>query len=710
MSPEQAKGFEADHRSDLFSVGCILYELLTGRQAFGGETASDILASVLKLDVDWSALPPRLNPRLVEILRRCLEKSPKKRWHAAADVRVEIELLIGRATVVDEPRQEAPSPPRPLWKRARPLAAGLIVGGIGVGAAMWALRPAPVRPVSRFAIPLPEGQQFTNIGRQLVALSPDGTTLVYVANQRLFVRSMTDLEPREIPGSAHATAVLNPVFSPDGQAIVFYSDGALKRMPVSGGSPITVCPATNVFGVSWDEAGILFGQNQQGILRVSADGGIPEVIVPVDSAEMASHPLMLPGGKAMIYSVKKRVDTWDSANIVVHPLGGERRTLVEGAADARYLSTGHLVYARSGVLLARPFDIDRLQLTGGPVPVVEGVQRAAAAGSSGTAQFAVAGSGTLAYLPGPAVISAGEGTQRLALFDRDGKFKLLNVPQGSYQSPRVSRDGRFVAFDIESDNESAVWVHEVSGATTPRRLTFGGRSRSPVWSPDGQWVAFQSDRDGDLAIFRQRADISGNAARLTKPETGTVHIPQSWSPDGSHLLFTIQKEQESSLWVLSLKDQRQAAFPDARGIRLTEGAFSPDGRWIAYQLSEDGTSRQVFIQPFPATGAKYLVRPGGHPVWTPRGDGLILNVSPVMNVLVPVTTTPRVAFGPSVDIPRRGRLEGNPGIARRNVDVMPDGQSLLGVATGSAVADAPAGAIVVVLNWLDEVARKVPRR
>ena len=243
MSPEQARGFEADHRSDLFSIGCILYEVLTGRQAFEGETASDILASVLKSDVEWTALPKNLNPRLLELLRRCLEKSPKKRWHAAADVRVEIETLIGHAIVVDEPRPRRRSWRSRCWKRASLVAAGVLIGALAAGAAMWLLRTEPARTVTRFTVTLPEGQQFTNPGRQLVALSPDGMTLVYVANQRLYRRSMEDLEPRTIAGSEFPSGVLNPVFSPDGQSIAFYVGGErmLKRIAVGGGAPVNIC-------------------------------------------------------------------------------------------------------------------------------------------------------------------------------------------------------------------------------------------------------------------------------------------------------------------------------------------------------------------------------------------------------------------------------------------------------------------------------------
>jgi WD40 repeat protein len=715
MSPEQAKGFQADHRSDIFSFGCILYELLTGRQTFDGETVSEVLAGVLRIEADLSKLPPKINPRLADLLRRCLEKNPKKRWHAAADVRVEIESLAGRALFVEEPSSAAATAP-PLWRRVLSYGAAVLAGALVAGFAVWSLKPEPPRAVSRFIIRLPEGQQFTNTGRQVIALSPDGVNLVYVANNRLYLRTLSGLEPREIAGSLDRLAVINAVFSPDGQSLAYYagSDQTLKRLALSGGTPVTICAASNVYGMSWDEDGLVFGQVGKGILRVSPNGGVPEVVAAPDGDQVMALPQLLPGGKAVLFSVKKAQENWDGGQVVVQVIGGQRKTLIEGSAHGRYLPTGHLAYAVSGMLMAVPFDVSSLTVTGGAVPIIEGVRRTGLSVTANpAAQFTYSSTGTLAFLPGPAAFQALSGDLDLGLFDRKGTAQPFKLKAASYRSPRVSPDGRYVAFDSDDEKESAVWIYEIAGGTLMRRLTFGGNNRSPVWSPDGRMVAFQSDREGDTAIFQQRADGSGTAERLTKPEASEAHSPLSWSPDGAHLLLTVQKDQSGALWTMSMKDRRLTPFGDVRSSdQLVEGVFSPDGRWIAYQVHEGSRNRQVFIQPFPATGAKYLVREGGHPYWTPKGDELILNIGPGQSIAVPVKTTPRVSFGQPTDFSRVGRTEGNPANTRRNSDWMPDGQHIVSVVggVGAAVAGALVPEITVVLNWFEEIKQKAPLR
>ena len=710
MSPEQAKGFQADHRSDLVSFGCVLYELLTGRQAFDGETASEILAGVLKSEVDLTTLPPRLNPRLTELLRRCLEKNPKKRWHAAADVRVEIEAVSARPLVVDEPRA-AHAAARPWWRRALPAVVTALIVGPSVGYLAWTLKPQPASAVMRFAIPLPEGQNFTVPSRPVLTLSPEGTNLVYLANSRLYLRALSGLEAHAIAGS-EGQGISTPVFSPDGQSVAYFSpsDLTLKRLAIGGGAAVTVCAAELPLGMSWDENGIVFGQPGKGILRVSAKGGTAEVIAQAGGEEVLSNPQMLPGGRAVLFSSKKVSDGWDKGSVVVQSLSdGARTTLVEGGSHGHYLSTGHLLYAVAGVLLAAPYSLGSLSISGAAVPVLEGVSRGNL-GSTGNAHFAVASNGVVAYVPGPTTGGSSSGVQDLALIDRKGSLQPLKLPPDTYRSPRVSPDGKFVAFEKDDAGEAAVWIYQIAGGTALRRLTFGGRNRHPIWSSDGRWVAFQSNREGDLAIFRQRADGSGTAERLTRLEGGAEAVPQSFSRDGAHLLFSALKGNQWTLWTMTMKDRTPSAFGGVVSIDLVEGAFSPDGRWVAYQVHEPTVRvRQIFLQPFPATGAKYLVRAGGHPYWSPKGDQLILNVGAGTSVIIPVVTMPAVAFGQPIEFPRQGRTEGDPATIRRNVDSMPDGQHIIGVTNGGSDA-ARTAQINIVLNWFEEVRQKIPKQ
>ncbi len=702
LSPEQAKGNEADQRSDIFSLGCILYEMLTGRRAFEGETASEILAGVLKSEVDFAALPARFNPRLIDLLRRCLEKNPKQRWHAAADVRIELEAVMGRAQMVDDPRQMA-SKPQGMWKRALPLTASLVIAALGSGYSVWMLKPETPRTITRFVIPLPEGQQFTDQSGQLVDMSPDGTNVVYVANQRLYLRSMSGLEARAIPGSEGNAS--SPVFSPDGRMVAFYSVGesALKRVDVAGGAPVTIAKMGRPFGLSWSKQDIVFSQNRQGILRVPFTGGGPEIIAPPVGNEIASSPQMLPGGRGVLFSVRT---TSNDGHVVVQPLdGGVRKTLVEGL-DGRYLPTGHLVYAISGDLFAAPFDLASLSVSGEAVSLVEGIRRSTLIASPAVAQFSYSATGSMAYLPGPRIVS--DANVDLALFDRKGKAMPLRLPSRPYRSPRVSPGGKSVAFDIEDANGANVWVYELAGGKSMRQLTVGGKSRHPIWSRDGQWIAFQSDREGDLGIFRQRADGSGVAQRLTKAEGGTEYVPQSWSKDGGQLLFSMSKEKVWTLWTLSMKDRQVVPFGDVHSIEPAEGAFSPDGQWVAYRSREsEATPGEVYLQPFPATGAKHLVRNGSHVYWSPRGDELFVNAGAGQSVVIPVTTTPTTAtFGQERDFPRGLRREG-PRPTRREVDSMPDGEHVIGVLLGGGESLLPQ--INIVLNWFDDVRQRVPK-
>jgi hypothetical protein len=712
MSPEQAKGLQTDQRSDIFSFGVVLYEMLTGRPPFQGDTAADILASVIVRDADVGTLPPNVNPRLPEIIQRCLEKNPKKRWQAIGDLRVELEAVAAAPFAV--PATQVAATPRPLWKLAILLFAAALAGGALASVTVWMLKPSPQPTVTRFSITLPEGQQFTSPGRHTVAISPDGAHIVYVAGSRLHLRSMTEFDGRFLAGTDISQGLMNPVFSPNGRSVAFFSraDMTIKRMAITGGAAITVCRGLPPFGMTWDADGILFSEGIHGIKRCPATGGRPAALITVKPGEEAYGPQLMPDGRTVLFTLASgtHIARWEKAQIVAHTLdSGERKTLVDGGSDGRYLSTGHLVYVLSGVLFAVPFDAARLEVTGPPVPVVEGVRTSTGA-QTGAAQYSVATTGSLVYIPGR-VMASGEPTD-LALIDRKGTAQPLKLAPGSYHAPRVSPDGKHVAFGGDDGKEEMIWVYNLAGTSSMRRLTFGGNNRFPVWSADSARVAYQSDRERDVAIFWQRADGAGPAERLTKAEDGTSHIPMSSSPDGKWLLFSVAKDRTTSLWVLSIQDRKSAPFGAVRaeGSFLPSAEFSPDGRWVAY-VAHEGGSNEVYVQPFPPTGAKYQISKVGaiHPFWARNGKELFYQ-TPGQSWFVSVATQPTFTFGNPVPVSRGPTISSGPPVPR-NSDIMPDGQRFIAVipASTSQIGAPPAAQLNVVLNWFEELKQRVPR-
>jgi eukaryotic-like serine/threonine-protein kinase len=715
MSPEQAQGMPADQRSDVFSFGSVLYEMLTARQAFRGDSGPAILAAVLIGAPDLSAIPANLNARLVDLVRRCLEKNPKQRWQAVGDLRMELEAI---AAAPHAASTATTAPPTPLWKRVAPVAAGVLLTAVATSGVWWRLRPIPPTPiVTRFALATPEGSVFTNFGRQIVSISPDGTRVVFSANGRLYLRGMADADATAIPGVELSTnGVANPVFSPDGRWIAFYSteDRTLKKISVAGGAAIPLCQAGNPFGMSWDGSGILFGQSvlpgatAMGILRVSPNGGKPEQLVAVKDEEIADDPHILPDGETVLFTLGKRAragnrfsEIWDTAQIVTQSLKtGRRTTLIDGGSDARYVSTGHLVYAVDGVLYAVPFDARRLKIEGGQIPVLEGVARA---GQTGSAQWSLSDNGSLIYFPGPAT-SASSGSL-LALSDRKGGLEPMKIAPGSYEAPRLSPDGKWVAVGEIDGTSANIWVFELGGTTDRRRLTTsGGKSRYPVWSSDSRYIAYQSDREGDKGIFQQLADGSGKPERLTKADPDTGHIPESFSTDA--LLFSVTKGLKSSLQVLSLKSRNITSFGGVESDYLPGSSFSPDGRWVAYTIrNESGPA--IYAQPFPPNESKYQILPAAtHVAWSRDGKEIVGIVRGRI-FAVPVTTQPRFELGKPVEF-NRNFTDGGP-LTVRNFDLMPDGRLLTIPFAGVRLGALTNRQFQVVLNWTEELKQRVPR-
>ncbi|HEY7699418.1 MAG TPA: protein kinase, partial [Vicinamibacteria bacterium] len=624
MSPEQAKGKPADRRADVWAFGVVLYEMLTGRRAFAGEDVSETLAHVLTKEPDWTALPPALPMRVRELLMRCLTKDPRKRLQAIGEARIAIE----------EPGKEAPS----KRNRLSPALAG--AAGLVLGLSLWALWPRSVpseaRPL-RLSVELGADAllTFESIGFGAAAiLSPDGERLVFSAREsadsqaRLYARRLDELDASPLSGTDGAS---NPFFSPDGKWLAFFAHNKLMKVPVAGGVAVPLADAGQNRGGSWTDDGfIVFAPTDRSpLLRVHASGGTAEPITTLDPATReVTHrwPQVLPGGHALLYTSHVLVGDYEDASLVAQVLpGGERRVLQRGGYSGRYLPSGHLLYVHEGTLYASAFDPERLQMTGDPVPVLQGVLSSRATAG---AQFAFSNEGTLVYVPGG---TAG-GEVLIDWMDREGETSALRAVPGNYGSLRLSPDGGKLATDITNGSQRNVWIYDWEQDILSRLTFDDGEDSQPIWTADGRYLTFGSTRPGRRPsnLYWQLADGTGDVERLS--ESDNQQFPNSWHPSGKFLAFA-ENDRETAWDILILKVEGdestgfQFGAPSAfanTSASEREAAFSPDGRWLAYQSNESGVY-EVYVQPFPASGGKWLVSSGGgfFPTWSRNGRELL---------------------------------------------------------------------------------------
>ena len=490
MSPEQAKGRPVDKRADVWAFGAVLYEMLVGKLAFDAEDISQILAKVLEREPQWDNLPKSVPTSIRRLLARALTKDLRKRLQVIAEARIVIEEYLSDPSAYEVDIAVAPQPAGKRQLVSLLLAcamAGVFIALIAV----WILSPRPVPKIlTRMALVLPSDQQLSSDGRHRVALSPEGTHLVYVANNQLYLRAMDQLEATPIPGTTEGGG-RSPFFSPKGQWVGFYAGGELKKVSIAGGAPATLCEAGNPYGASWGvDDRIVFGQGSDGIFRVPAAGGTKELLIRVDPGhEWAHGPQILPGGHSVLFTLGGAF-SWDDSQIVVQSLEtGERKVLVDGGTDARYASTGHLVYVRAGTLLAVPFDLGSLEASGDPTPILEGVSQSEL---TGAAQYSFSDRGSLLYILGLS------RKRRLVWVDRNGVEEPIKAAARPYEQPRLSPDDRLLALEIEGD----IWAFDLVRETTTR-ITFDGGSR-PVWTPDGKQIVFTHSS----GLFRIAADGS----------------------------------------------------------------------------------------------------------------------------------------------------------------------------------------------------------
>jgi eukaryotic-like serine/threonine-protein kinase len=682
MSPEQARGRSLDRRTDIWSFGCVLFELLTGRLAFPGETVSDTIMAVLGREPDWAALPERTPDSVRALLMRCLEKDPKRRLRDIGDARIEIDDAL------TTPARGVQAVGRGPGSRALPpgvALAGLILAAIAVGfAASGWLRPrapGPAEPV-RMTATLPPGVSVTR-GPGLgfpasVALSPDGRTLVIAATgtdgQRLYQRPLDRLDATPVAGTAGGSS---PFFSPDGAWIGFFAEGRLRRVPTRGGAAVDIAVVPGFLaGASWgsdDRIVFVAGVNSP-VRAVSARGGETESLTTLEPGETGHFsPEILPDRRRLLFASSGWIHALDLTS-------GRRTRLVQGSTP-RYVASGHVIVSRGMTLLAAPFNPSRLELTGDVVPLVDGV--------APPGHYAISRSGTLAYVP------AAE-TYAIVLVNADGTEHLITEERLSFENPQFSADGRrlAVATSRRRGEPADVWIHDLeTGAAS--RLTFDG-GRAPVWTPDGTAVTY-SHLGEKQGLYTKPADGRGNARQLLPVEE--FHWLVGWTPDGRTLAFgrmeSVADDGISRSSILALADgvSRPVVGPGS----VWGGRLSPDGRWLAYYELESGRF-EVYVTPFPDGGTRWLITDdgGSDPTWAPDG---------------------REVYYRSGDRLMAARIETQAGVrvvSRRLVvqpflpplyddyDIHPDGRTLVLVRPAD---DALRRDVVLVLDWLTELRR-----
>ena len=686
MSPEQARGAAVDRRTDVWALGCVLFEMITGRRAFDGPTATDTLVAILEREPDWALLPANTPPVIRRLLRRCLEKELRRRLRDVGDARLELEdAAIPTGSV--EPVLGT-SAPRRSFRWILGLTAVLGVAAVASALMLFFRADEPrVGGEVQFAVTLPAGERLGATDFPALAISPDGRFIAYVVTRgvttQLVLRRLNELTAASIAGTSNATS---PFFSPDSQWIGFFADGALKKVPLAGGPPITICAADSGFGGTWsvDDSIIFADATGSGLWRVASRGGSPSPATKLEAQRGEfSHrwPEVLPDGKTVLFTVGT-VGEWDEAEIAAQALDGDRREIViKGGTHPHYLASGHLLYLHAGAVWIAPFDLRQLKTTGPPARALEGV----IASADGAGQFAVSPAGTIVYAPADAESSG----RRLVTIDAGGETPLAAPPR-SYIAPRVSPNGRQVVVGI-ADRAEHVWLYDLSAGTL-KQLTFDGANRTPIWTADGERVTFSSNRNGPLNLFTVPIDGSRTPERLTTSEY--LQIPGSWSPDGTTLAFVEQRPASGrDIWLLGSSSQ---PIPWANSAAdESSPRFSPDGRVIAYVSDVSGRA-EVYVRGRNAAVPGHLISTQGgmEPVWARDGRTLFYRASErIMSVAILGTEPLRIG-------PRGEAFAGpvQPGtFDTANYDVLTSTGRFVTVA--GPASSPPAEGFRVVVNW-----------
>ncbi len=652
MSPEQARGKEIDKRTDIWASGCILYELLTGRGGFSGETVTDILGAIVLREPDWDAIPADTPVSIRRLLRRCLKKDPDSRLHDIADFRIEIEEALAEP-VEEQAVRTGDLPQKQLpWKRRFPWVISAVTAVIAL-AAIWVATTS--RP--RFEPSLRQvsiNTERINIGGPgLLALSPDGSRLAYVGgdDRQIYLRPFDQLESVPVAGTSDAWI---PFFSPEGDSIGYW-DGVghrLMRISLSGGTPVQLCPVENPYGAVWGRDNFIYfsGEPAEGgggdpvLQRVSVSGGTPQLLATGEDESGQPGYFAWPrfvrrAGGLLVTRFPSSAASLSEGRVEFISLDGkERKVILEAASSAFFVPSGHLLAATNQGLVAVPFDLSGLQTMGTPIPLLQNLH----VSQDIWTHFDMALDGTLVYVPG----SGDQFENELLWVDSDGFTESVDdAMEGGrfFLSPRISPSGTRVAITQREQSLDNIWIFDLERSTLAP-VTFEARNGSPVWTPAEDRLIFNSNRLGALNIFSKATDGSGTVERLT--ESDNVQFPSSVSPDGKFLAYSERDpETRFNLWVMALDGSEDPRLLLETPFNERNAVFSPDGRWLAYE-SDQSRRFEVYIRPFPGPGSAVQVstRGGQYPIWDPSGNKLYyMDEDRLMNV--ELETDPELRLG-----------------------------------------------------------------
>ena len=685
MPPEQAKGIEADRTSDMWAFGCVLYEMLTGRPVFEGETAGEILAGIFRGDPDWTRLPADTPVAIRRLLRRCLQKDRNWRLPTATDARIEIAEAHLEP---DEPRRvEAPATRKPeqmLW-----IAAVLVLAMAAVIFSIPYFRAPAEALEMRLEVTTP-----TTTDPISLAISPDGRKLVYVAAgangaPQLWLRSLDATAAQPLADTEGASY---PFWSPDSQSIAFFSPGKLKRLDIGVGLQQTLANALLGRGGTWNTDGVILFTPGNGtpLYRVPASGGAAAVVTSLELRQDGSHrfPQFLPNGRQFLFYAQGLAET---QGIYLGSLDSpETKRITAADTAALYMTTGWLLFVRQTTLQAQRFNISRSELGGNPVTIANGISPDPSAGAGG---FSVSTTGLVAYRSG------GASRRQLTWFDRSGTpTGTFGAPdENNLTAPALSPDGRLALAHRTMQNNTDIWMFD---STRTTRFTFDTSvDRFPIWSPDGSRFVFDSNRKSNRDLYGKSSDNAGVEEMLF--ESPEDKVPWDWSPDGKSLLYSVvsnSKKGSADLWVLPLDGDRKPHIFLATDAEERQAQFSRDGNWVAYESDESG-KYQIYLRPFPGPGGQWQVSTSGgvQPRW--RADGKELYyIAPDGKLMATSVTAKGAAFEPGTPVALfQTRIWGGGTNATNGLqyDVAPDGKFLINVVT----EDAAASSITVLLNW-----------